>query len=90
MSSSRAFYLELAALGVDFSKGTTPPLDLSCGEVGRLIDRLDEHREGLKEVLVWSGVPDLEAVFQEGRRGSPHFVRGFSKNNLNDESGGAA
>ena len=87
--SSRAFYLELAALGVDFSTGTTPALDLSCGEIGRLMDRLEEHKDGLREVLIWTGNPDAESVFQEGRRGPPIFVCGLSEDNISDESEGA-
>ncbi len=88
--SSRAFYLELAALGVDFSTGATPNLEaLSCGEIGRLMDRLEDHKDGLRELLVWTGNPDAESVFQEGRRGPPIFVRGLSEDNISDESEGA-
>ncbi len=63
--SARALFLELCALGIDLRTGAVPDLRLSCAEIARLMRRLRENREGLREVLA-GGDAGLEAVRREG------------------------
>ncbi len=64
-SAARAFYLELCALGIDLRTGAVPELRLSCAEIARLMRRLRQSREELREVLAADDA-GLEAVRREG------------------------
>lgn len=68
---ARALYLELAATGCDLRTGEVGEPAISTlryiGRAERLLERVREHRDGLREILIEVEDPDLRAVREEGR-----------------------
>lgn len=63
---ARILFLELAALGIDPKTGHVPRLRLTFSEIARLMRRVRENRDGLREVLKERHNPDVLASKQEG------------------------
>lgn len=65
---ARVLFLELAALGVDPKTGYVPELEISCSEIARLMRRVHESRQGLREILTNQAEADgdIEAIRKEG------------------------
>ncbi len=71
VDTARALYLELAATGADLTTGEIEKPAIrtlrDMARCGRLLERVREHRDGLREILIEVEDPDVRAVREEGR-----------------------
>lgn len=69
--TSRAFYLELAAIDCDLRTGElAEPAIKTLSDIGRaerLLVRVRLNREALRELLIEVEDPDVRAIREEGR-----------------------